>query len=295
METMVDAFRSFTDEQLLAEVRLLLERERTATSVLVASLAELDARKLYAALGYSSLYAYCTRELHMSEGSAHNRITAARVARRFPVAVRLLADGALTLTNATLLAPHLTTSNHMQLLQAAQYRTKREVQAQVAALHPDRPDLVTLHLTIRRETHDKLRRAQDLLRHALPDGNPGEVIDRALTLLIAHLEKTKLAQVKRPQRAHKISEDPRYIPAAVKRAVTRRDEGRCTFVGAKGRCDATGFLEFHHLKPFALGGGRTVDNITLRCRTHNQYEGEQVFGKRRFAKASPAAGGQHPP
>jgi hypothetical protein len=32
--------------------------------------------------------------------------------------------------------------------------------------------------------------------------------------------------------------------------------------------------------PFARGGSATVENISLRCRRHNQYEAELVFGAR---------------
>jgi hypothetical protein len=42
----------------------------------------------------------------------------------------------------------------------------------------------------------------------------------------------------------------------------------------------TGFLEFHHVVPFAAGGSTTVENIALRCRlrrAHNQYEAEQYY------------------
>jgi len=66
----------------------------------------------------------------------------------------------------------------------------------------------------------------------------------------------------------------------VRRAVFRRDEGRCAFVGAEGRCTATAFLEFHHVVPYARGGAATVGNIQLRCRAHNQHEAEQAFGFR---------------
>src|SRR5262249_57198684 len=100
----------------------------------------------------------------------------------------------------------------------------------------------------------KLRRAQDLLRHELASGDIGEIFDRALTLLIADLEKKRLAQVERPRRARALKMGSRHIPAAVRRAVSQRDGGRCTFVGEQGRCTESGFLEFHHVVPFAPGG-----------------------------------------
>jgi 5-methylcytosine-specific restriction endonuclease McrA len=73
----------------------------------------------------------------------------------------------------------------------------------------------------------------------------------------------------------------RHIPSAVKRAVWRRDGGQCAFVSAGGRrCTERAFLELHHIHPHALAGPATAANISLRCRRHNQYEAELVFGPR---------------
>jgi len=66
----------------------------------------------------------------------------------------------------------------------------------------------------------------------------------------------------------------------VKRAVWDRDAGRCAFVGREGRCAERGFLEFHHVVPYASGGAATLANIQLRCRAHNQYEAGEVFDPR---------------
>jgi 5-methylcytosine-specific restriction endonuclease McrA len=63
--------------------------------------------------------------------------------------------------------------------------------------------------------------------------------------------------------------------------VASRDAASCMFVSRSGRrCGERGFLEFHHLVPYALGGQPTVDNIQLRCRAHNACEGEHCFGRR---------------
>jgi hypothetical protein len=72
----------------------------------------------------------------------------------------------------------------------------------------------------------------------------------------------------------------RHIPAAVRRAVFGRDEGRCSYVEAGARrCAETRWLEFHHLKPFAIGGDPTLSNIALRCRAHNALAAEADFGR----------------
>lgn len=139
-----------------------------------------------------------------------------------------------------------------------------------------------LQLTIPRGTHDKLRHAQALLRHAVPSGNLAQVLDRALDALIARCEKRRFAATDRPRprRVGAAAVARRTIPAHVRREVWQRDQGRCTFVGAGGhRCDARGRLEFDHVAPVARGGRATPDGMRLRCRAHNQLEAERVFGR----------------
>ena len=128
-------------------------------------------------------------------------------------------------------------------------------------------------------TRDKLRRAQDLLGHAVPSGNLAEVFDRALTLLVTDLERKKFAATKRRGKSPGQSEDSRNIPADVERAVSERDQRGCAFVAPNGRrCGERRFLEFHHVIPYAADGKPTVDNIQLRCRAHNRYEATLFFG-----------------
>jgi hypothetical protein len=156
--------------------------------------------------------------------------------------------------------------------------------AQPAA--PTRPAIVTplaperykVQITISREAHDKLRRAQDLLRHTIPNGDPAAIVERALCLLVDDLERKKLAATQKPRPGAPATPGSRHVPAAVKRAVWARDEGRCAFVGTNGRCPERGFLEFHHVVPFADGGATDAANLELRCRPHNSFETEAWFG-----------------
>jgi 5-methylcytosine-specific restriction endonuclease McrA len=136
-----------------------------------------------------------------------------------------------------------------------------------------------IRFTATAETLEKLRAAQDLLGHAVPSGDLAQVFDRALTLLVADLERKKFAATSRPRPATTAGPDKRHIPAAVKRGVMVRDRGRCAFVSKDGRrCGERRFLEFHHIVPRAAGGRATIDNIELRCRAHNGYAVDQYFG-----------------
>jgi hypothetical protein len=143
-----------------------------------------------------------------------------------------------------------------------------------------------IQFTASREFHDKLRRAQAWLRHAVPHGDPAEILERALDLLLADVTKRKLGTTERPRRPRDLRPGSRHIPAAVKREVWKRDAGRCAFVGTVGRCAEEAFLEFHHVVPFAEGGPATTRNIQLRCRAHNAYEADRVFGRMFSADAA---------
>ncbi len=139
-----------------------------------------------------------------------------------------------------------------------------------AVVTPLAPLRYKVQFTASAETVEKLRRAQDLLRHQIPDGDAASIFDRALTALLASLAKQKLAATDRPRGSRGTAPESRHIPAAVKRTVWRRDGGRCAFVSSTDRrFTEGGFLEFHHVAPYAAGGEATADNIQLRCRAHN--------------------------
>src|SRR5438876_307619 len=144
---------------------------------------------------------------------------------------------------------------------------------------PLAPDRYKVQFTVSAKTCEKLRLAQDLLRHAIHDGDAGAIFDRALTVLLEDLARKKLAATDRPRPSRGTAPGSRHIPAEVKRKVWIRDGGSCAFVGKGGRrCDQRAFLEFHHVEPYAVGGEATVSNVELRCRVHNRYEAELFFG-----------------
>ena len=142
-------------------------------------------------------------------------------------------------------------------------------------------DRSAVRFTARAAPCDKLKLAQDLLRHAVPGGELSEVVDRALTVLLDDLARKKCGASSGPDAPtmrRTAAQGTRHVPSLVKRAVWIRDGGCCAFKGIAGRrCGARAFLEFHHVEPFAAGGPATVENIELRCRAHNAYEKDLYF------------------
>jgi len=168
------------------------------------------------------------------------------------------------------------------------------------------PERYRVQFTIGEESHDKLRRVQALLRREIPDGDPAAIFDRALTLLLEKVERTKLGAAKKPRPSRPIRPGTdrrlrtpivpsRDIPSHVQREVGRRDGGQCAFVSRDGhRCTERTFLELHHIVPYAKGGLATIENISLRCRRHNQYEAELVFGPRITSSVRTTSGFRKP-
>ncbi len=322
------AVSQLSDPELLAEVKIAAARERDATVRLIALLAQLDERRLYLGEGCSSLFTYCTQVLHLSEHAAYGRIEAARAARRFPVILDLLSDSSVTLTTVTLLAAHLTPENHVETLNAARHKSKRDVEHIVARLRPQpavpatvrklpepKPACDSTSAPVVEPRHDD----SALVLAPPPPPRPAAVtplaperykvqftVSRRRTTSCAACRTCcdipsqrrsgrylrsgvdaaadrsgagQMAATERPRAARPVASGSRHIPAAV-REVWKRDGGQCAFVGPRGRCPERGFLEFHHVQPYAEGGPTVVENLEIRCRAHNMHEAEKYFGNR---------------
>ena len=132
--------RSFGDAELIARLQRLVHADQSLTARLLVHLGEVDARGLYRERAYPSMFTYCVEELHMSESEAYLRIHAARLSRQYPLLVQLLSQGKLHLTAIKLLGPQLTADNHVQLLERASGKGKREIELLVAEIAP-KPDI----------------------------------------------------------------------------------------------------------------------------------------------------------
>ncbi len=132
--------QSIPDDELLQRLAELMGQSRRVEADIVAHIAEVDERRLYAREAFPSMFAYCTDVLHLSEAEAYLRISAARASREHPMLLAMLADGRLHLTAIAKLAPHLTRENRDGLLERATHRSKRQIEEQIAEIAP-RPDV----------------------------------------------------------------------------------------------------------------------------------------------------------
>lgn len=175
--------RGHTDEELLMDVRGLIGSQRELTARLVVYLAEIEHRRLHLLAGFSSMFEFCVKELHLSEGEAFRRLAAARLGQRFPVIHSLIASGEVHLSALALLRPHLTEENHAGLLEAVRRKSKREVEMLLATLFPRQdeparmraisPERFRIEFTASTELRENLERCLDLSNHANPSRDLG--------------------------------------------------------------------------------------------------------------------------
>jgi hypothetical protein len=155
-------------------------------------------------------------------------------------------------------------------------------------MEPLAPARYKVEFTADAELREQLQRLQALMRSSVPDGDLGQLIKMAVAEKVERLEAKRFAKAKRPRKSLDETDTTprsRHIPAAVRRTVYERDEGRCAYVNGQGRrCQTRERLKFHHDEtPFAKGGDHSPENIRLMCHAHNALLAEQEYGKKKMA------------
>src|SRR5229473_1642470 len=303
----------------------LVRSERHLVVQFVVELAGFAKRELYRELGYTSLFYYCVRQLGLSKSSAFRRSEVARLIARFPVIAEQLAEGRLSIRALVELREVLTEENHVEVLARAEGKSQEEAQllaveyrpkpvprdvvralpmppAPLAALSvvpagtetppappevvkPLTPDLRRLNVTVSADFMAELEQVRAALSHKCPDGDFEQVVREAFKLVLERDRKRKALTDRPRAQSETPGENDRYVPAAVKRAVWERDQGRCTWPMGDGEvCGSTHRLEFDHDLEVALGGKPTIENIRLLCKSHNLMKAEQHLGRAVMAK-----------
>jgi hypothetical protein len=155
-------------------------------------------------------------------------------------------------------------------------------------VQPLSPDRFKVQFTADAELHDMLEHLQALMRSSIPGGDLVAILKVAVAEKIERLEAKRFAKTKAPRKGLADTDTTprtRDIPAAVRRSVHERDEGRCTYRNKHGkRCSKRHDVEFHHKKPFGRGGPHSPEVVTLHCKVHNALMAEHDYGKKKMAR-----------
>lgn len=209
----------------------------------------------------------------------------------------------------------LTREDRQEVLQALEGKSFREMERELAerASVPivprekvrEIPQGTQIQFTASAKLMEDLEKLRGLLAHTDPHLSYSELIEKlaeiALTKLDPARKKERKAQVEAEKAQSSLppphlqsppalvvpgaprSQNPirtRYVPAAVKREIWKRDQGRCVYQDPKtGRtCHSTFALQIDHCHDFARGGSSTAENLRLYCSQHNARHAIASYG-----------------
>jgi hypothetical protein len=148
-----------------------------------------------------------------------------------------------------------------------------------------------VHITVPRSLLRKLEAARDALSHSHPGASEAEILEAGLDLLLARAakrrgivenpRKKRPSDAPAPEPVTSPSTEPRsrYVPADVRRAIWKRDQGKCQWpVDGGGICGATYQVELDHIEGFALGAETTIEACRLLCRPHQDLSARRLYG-----------------
>ncbi len=193
-----------SDHELLGRLDRLVRRERKMTHIILCHINEIESRKLYAELGFDSMFKYLTKHCGYGEDSAYRRLQAARLLRKNPDVADKIRDGSLNLTQLTQVQKCLKKERTMdperaqKVLRAIENKSSFDTKKVLAVefnlpiesceiVKPQRDETVRIEFTVTEEQLKILNKAKDLLSHILPEGSLGEVF---IHLAERHVQKT---------------------------------------------------------------------------------------------------------
>ncbi|WP_408095919.1 HNH endonuclease [Peredibacter sp. HCB2-198] len=256
---------------LLSDIKKLVADERSALTKLLHHLKEIDKRKLYCDLKYSSLFAYCVHELGYDGASAQRRIVAARALAEMPEIEQKIEDGRLNLTNISLVNQFIDDPiQKREVFKEVENLTKKECEQKLFEItgKEEKPkdktkriskDKIQVAFVLSDETMAVVDQLKNLLGKEM---EMDQLVQFMAKEAIKSVEKTKFKQTK-PRTSLSPAKVGRAIPASVKRDVYARDK-KCI------NCGSTRNLNYDHILPYSMGGPNTKENLRLLCSPCNQ-------------------------
>lgn len=298
-------------KKLFHEAKETLKREKEETISSVRFIGQLDKDNAAVNLGFANIDKFIAA-LGISRKKYYTRVYADRILSRFPELLQIWRNGETHLSCIALLHSKITEANSEKILQEIKGKTKQELEFFLSTIDfngetIEREKTIEVLMTFTEAEIEKIERAKDVLAASghnpsnkeafmcgiddlLSRRDPLQKAERAQKRAIKKekSKKTKLTSKsispgKQGEQKKIKRKDPRFIAAVVKHATWIRDKGKCTYKNAGGEsCGQTKMLEFEHLIPVCRGGTGSIENITLRCRFHNQHEARRLIGEKYF-------------
>lgn len=264
--------KQLSDKVLLDQTNYLAEHERGVSILVLRHIREVEVRRLFVELGYSSMYAYCIKHLKYSESKTMSRLASARLMTELPEIEEKIESGTLNITNLSKVQSfvraekavqhELSKNEKLSLISELQDKSTREVAKELIqkshqpALLAEKFQMTSVVLNdgslnleyskfdalLDPENRELLQQFKNLYAHDLPDSSNITVLNFLLKKAVQHKKKKlgliapkKLAADPNatPPRSPKVSAKRKPLPVAVKRLVWQRATACCEHIDKK--------------------------------------------------------------
>lgn len=261
--------QSMSDQNLIESTERAVACEREQTGRVLEHLRELERRRLFVKLGYSSVYDYCTRALKYCPASAQLRIDAMRVTHELPEVKEALEAGSVSLSSVGVLQKFirtekskngnaLSTEEKRKLFDQIQHQSKEETERTLAAISPHvvpeeriktlTPETTEIRLVANQALMELISEMRAKLRHkGNSDAGMAEIFEYALKKALGHVvsDRRKAASSDEVPPMASVEVQPitspgevkftarkrrPYIPRSTHRALDKKTGRQCTFV-----------------------------------------------------------------
>lgn len=201
------------NDELISQTKNLVTEERRIQVALLLNLKEIERRKLFLELGYSSLFDFVTKELKYSESAGYRRIQAMRLLKSAPEVEHKISEGTLSLTAAAQLQTFIKSEEKQsgpilkettqKLVAELENKSSREVEKHLLSLKTSENvegfllksekvrQVTDVHTEIKFVVTEEMKQAFDELRLRLAHVNP----EMSYQDLFSYLAKKALKQL----------------------------------------------------------------------------------------------------
>jgi hypothetical protein len=220
-----------TSLEVAEKTKVFVAREREATAEVIKMLRMIDDRKIYAELGYPSLWEFSTKYLGYDEGQTDRRLGALQLMKSSREVEKKLESGEMSLTTAARVHTFIKKTKIARevVLQKIEGQSTRQVERTLLELAPDqvRPEQVRAvtkeHTEIRIVVDTELKVLLDKLRSLRSHKNPGMGYGELIADMAKLAERHWDPALKRSGAKSAPKSKTRAIPKAVRSEVWRRD------------------------------------------------------------------------
>ncbi|WP_413581679.1 HNH endonuclease [Bdellovibrio sp. HCB288] len=307
---------SISNSELLNRVERLARGERKITHLILWHLVEVESRRLYLDLGFTSLFKYMTGHLQYSEDAAYRRLQASRLLKKVPQIEKSIESGELNLSQLNQVQKCISKAmaggavvsaeQAESVLEQIQNKNSFETQKVLAVefnqpilereiLKPQRNDSFRMEITFSEEQMADLKQVRDLLSHILPNPTWAELISyltksqiqKRLGKEIVKSELKGELNIVEPrsfEEATKVKSNSniglnkrKHLKLTLRRRLLKKSNFQCEFNYDDGkRCSSKFQLQVDHRLPLALGGADEESNLRILCSAHNLSEARRI-------------------